>query len=351
MHTNFTRFLFVLLAAGFLFGCAKDDDLAPEVIDVTTDSDAAAEQVRVTQNSLQALISTTLEIAMNNEEFSGITRTNNSSNACATVTTGYSHYYQANYLIVNFDGACNLQNGATASGTIALICPVNLYQCGPQQPCQLYLYGVTVNGCELDVDTPQGHPITMWRLPSSTSFKFVLAAEQGTTIDVYNPGRTMVTDFQVPFINDNHYFLSMELTGISFLSVLNFAQATYAVDLGHPAKPYWNADVYDYDAASHARTFNRDFRVEVEDNDPLIIQLYEDGPGNTLIPCSAYPIDGQMILKDKASPHYLTKRYDFGVDAHGTHLGECDYYTEVCTYPAGATAGTAPTHCQTQLMD
>ena len=344
-----TRFLLLLFTVGLLSACTKDDDLAP-VNEIDADVQSA-EQVRVTQNALQNLISTTLEIALNNEEFSGIPRTNSNNNSCVTVTTGYSSYYQASYLIVNFDGQCNLQNGATASGTIALVCPVNLYNCGPTQPCQLYLYGVTVNGCTLDVHTPPNEPLRLWRVPSSNSFRYVLGAKQGTQIEVYNPTNTMVTDFTVPYLEDNATFLSMELTGINFISVVNLAQATYHVDLGCPSHPYWEADVYDYHAATQQRTFVRDFRVEVADNDPLEIQLYNDGPGNSLIPCSAYPIDGTMLLKQKQAPYFLTKTYQFGADAHGVNNGDCDYYAEVCTYPANATSGTAPDQCAVLLMD
>ena len=349
MIKNTTRLFFLLLLGSIFFACNKDNDLAPaESLDTSEES---AEQVRITQNALQNLISTTLEIALNNEEFSGLPRTNNSSNSCVTVTTGYSHYYQASYLIVNFDGECNLQNGATASGTIALVCPVNLYNCGPTQPCQLYLTGVTVNGCSLDVQTPANEPLRLWRVPSSTSFKYVLGAKQGTVIDVYNPSNTMVTNFRVPFIEDNATFLSMELTGINFISVTNLAQATYHVDLGCPTHPYWEADVFAYDAGTHQRTFQRDFRVEVADADPLEIQLYNDGPGNSLIPCSAYPIDGTLLLKENHAPYFLTKTYQFGADSHGVDNGNCDYYAEVCTYPVNASAGTAPDQCDILLLD
>ena len=349
MSYTATRFSFALLLLGLLAGCAKDDDLAPAA-EPDTD-ERSAEQVRVTQNALQNLISTTLEIALNNEEFSGLPRTGSSNSSCVTVTTGYSHYYQATYLIVNFDGQCNLQNGATASGTIALVCPVNLYNCTPAQPCQLYLHGVTVNGCRLDVQTPHHEPLRLWRQPSSTSFKYVLGAKQGTVIDVYNPTNTGVTNFQVPYIDDNATFLSLELTGISFISVINLAQATYHVDLGCPDHPYWEADVYDYAAGTGQRTFRRDYRVAVADHDPLEIQLYNDGPGNSLLPCSAYPIGGTLSLHQRQAPYFLTKTYDFGADANGIDRRDCDYYADVCTYPANATAGTAPLSCETVLMD
>ena len=351
MNTSLTRFLFFGLLLGLLVGCAKDDDTAPAETAATDTDVQSAEQVRVTQNALQNLISTTLEIALNNEEFSGIPRTNTNNTNCVTVTTGYSSYYQASYLIVNFDGQCNLQNGATASGTIALVCPVNLYSCGPTQPCQLYLYGVTVNGCALDVQTPPHAPLRLWRVPSSTSFKYVLGAAQGTVIDVYNPTNTGVTNFRVPYLEDNATFLSLELSGISFISVTNLAQATYHVDLGCPTHPYWEADVYDYHAGSGQRTFRRDYRVSVPDADPLEIQLYNDGPGNSLIPCSAYPIGGTLALHERTAPYFLTKTYQFGADSHGVNNGACDYYAEVCTYPVNATASTAPSDCQTVLMD
>ena len=349
MNMNLTRLFYLLLASSLFFACNKEEDLLPA--DVVTPDAESAEQVRVTQNALQNLISTTLEIALNNEEFSGIPRTNTNTNNCVTVTTGYSHYYQASYLIVDFDGQCNLQNGATASGTIALVCPVNLYNCGPTQPCQLYLYGVSVNGCTLDVQTPPGQPLRLWRVPSSTSFHYVLGAKQGTVIDVYNPTNTMVTNFQVPFIEDNATFLSLELTGINFISITNLAQATYHVDLGCPTHPFWEADVFDFNAGTHQRTFRRDFRVEVPDNDPLEIQLYNDGPGHTLIPCSAYPIDGGLYLKEKQAPYFLTKTYQFGADSHGVDNGDCDYYADVCTYPANATISTPPSQCEVILMD